>query len=131
MATLYIGCAALNPFLLLCAANILVRYLGEEGEKTPIRAAISMCNPFNLVRQFCGTTLTHFAWCCTSSNPAGPPKQSFPDRSLDRLRVSDVMQAGRIFVELKDMLELQECSAAMKLYASHTQKRQALQGACS
>ncbi len=36
----------------LCAANILVRYLGEEGERTPIRAAISMCNPFNLVRHF-------------------------------------------------------------------------------
>ncbi|EIE22712.1 AB-hydrolase YheT [Coccomyxa subellipsoidea C-169] len=30
-------------------ANILVRYLGEEGPKTPISAAISMCNPFNLV----------------------------------------------------------------------------------
>ena len=39
-----------QPVLLLSAANILVRYLGEEGEKTPIRAAISMCNPFNLVR---------------------------------------------------------------------------------
>ncbi|KAK9809973.1 hypothetical protein WJX72_002837 [[Myrmecia] bisecta] len=30
-------------------ANILVRYLGEEGDKTPIEAAVSMCNPFNLV----------------------------------------------------------------------------------
>lgn len=29
-------------------ANILVRYLGEEGDKTPLRAAVSLCNPFNL-----------------------------------------------------------------------------------
>eukprot|EP00195_Chlamydomonas_chlamydogama_P007473 CAMPEP_0202906248 /NCGR_PEP_ID=MMETSP1392-20130828/37919_1 /ASSEMBLY_ACC=CAM_ASM_000868 /TAXON_ID=225041 /ORGANISM="Chlamydomonas chlamydogama, Strain SAG 11-48b" /LENGTH=633 /DNA_ID=CAMNT_0049594653 /DNA_START=364 /DNA_END=2265 /DNA_ORIENTATION=- len=29
-------------------ANILVRYLGEEGSATPISAAVSMCNPFNL-----------------------------------------------------------------------------------
>lgn len=42
--------ASHSPCVLrLPAANILVRYLGEEGEKTPIRAAISMCNPFNLV----------------------------------------------------------------------------------
>ena len=46
------GCLMLHthPGLLLPAANILVRYLGEEGERTPIQAAISMCNPFNLVR---------------------------------------------------------------------------------
>ncbi|KAK9810879.1 hypothetical protein WJX73_005069 [Symbiochloris irregularis] len=31
-------------------ANILVRYLGEEGEGTPIVAAVSMCNPFDLVK---------------------------------------------------------------------------------
>ena len=30
-------------------ANILVRYLGEEGAKCPISAAVSMCNPFDLV----------------------------------------------------------------------------------
>ena len=30
-------------------ANILTRYLGEEGENTSLRAAIAMCNPFNLV----------------------------------------------------------------------------------
>ncbi|GIL85488.1 hypothetical protein Vretifemale_14002 [Volvox reticuliferus] len=29
-------------------ANILLRYLGEEGAATPLRAAVSMCNPFNL-----------------------------------------------------------------------------------
>ena len=27
-----------------------VRYLGEEGADTPLVAAVSMCNPFNLVR---------------------------------------------------------------------------------
>ena len=32
------------------AANILVRYLGEEGRQTPIQLAVSMANPFNLVR---------------------------------------------------------------------------------
>jgi len=26
-----------------------VRYLGEEGADTPLVAAVSMCNPFNLV----------------------------------------------------------------------------------
>ena len=31
-------------------ANILVRYLGEEGSQTPIQCAVSMANPFNLVR---------------------------------------------------------------------------------
>ena len=35
-------------------ANILCRYLGEEGEACPIDAAVAMCNPFNLVRHcFC------------------------------------------------------------------------------
>lgn len=29
-------------------ANILLRYLGEEGPATPLQAAVSMCNPFNL-----------------------------------------------------------------------------------
>jgi len=30
-------------------ANILVRYLGEEGEAAPLTAAVSLCNPFNLM----------------------------------------------------------------------------------
>eukprot|EP01025_Chloroclados_australasicus_P011095 TRINITY_DN14807_c0_g1_i1.p1 TRINITY_DN14807_c0_g1~~TRINITY_DN14807_c0_g1_i1.p1 ORF type:complete len:455 (-),score=59.69 TRINITY_DN14807_c0_g1_i1:247-1476(-) len=30
-------------------ANILVNYLGEEGSKTPITCAVSLCNPFELV----------------------------------------------------------------------------------
>eukprot|EP00882_Tetradesmus_deserticola_P023266 GHRQ01025317.1.p1 GENE.GHRQ01025317.1~~GHRQ01025317.1.p1 ORF type:complete len:356 (+),score=75.50 GHRQ01025317.1:460-1527(+) len=29
-------------------ANILVNYLGEQGADTPIEAAVSMCNPFDL-----------------------------------------------------------------------------------
>lgn len=29
-------------------ANIMTRYLGEEGDRTPISAAVAMCNPFNL-----------------------------------------------------------------------------------
>ncbi|MEW5315800.1 MAG: hypothetical protein WDW38_007205 [Sanguina aurantia] len=29
-------------------ANILLRYLGEEGAATPLAAAVSMCNPFDL-----------------------------------------------------------------------------------
>jgi predicted alpha/beta-fold hydrolase len=29
-------------------ANILVNYLGEQGEDTPLEAAVSMCNPFDL-----------------------------------------------------------------------------------
>ena len=35
----------------VCVANILVRYLGEEGSQTPIQCAVSMANPFNLVRR--------------------------------------------------------------------------------
>lgn len=31
-------------------ANILTRYLGEEGENTPIQAAAVMCNPFDLTK---------------------------------------------------------------------------------
>lgn len=30
--------------------NILTRYLGEEGDATPITAAAVLCNPFNMVR---------------------------------------------------------------------------------
>jgi predicted alpha/beta-fold hydrolase len=30
-------------------ANILLCYLGEEGSRTPVRAAVSLCNPFDLV----------------------------------------------------------------------------------
>ncbi len=30
--------------------NLLVNYLGEEGAATPLAAAASLCNPFNLVR---------------------------------------------------------------------------------
>ena len=44
-----------------CAANILVRYLGEEGPATPLAAAVSMCNPFNLVSRRC--TLCRCAGC--------------------------------------------------------------------
>jgi len=29
-------------------ANILTRYLGEEGSSAPLAAAVSLCNPFNL-----------------------------------------------------------------------------------
>jgi predicted alpha/beta-fold hydrolase len=31
-------------------ANILTRYLGEEGDGTPLAAAVAMCNPFDLPR---------------------------------------------------------------------------------
>ncbi len=31
-------------------ANILLCYLAEEGEGTPISAAVSMCNPFDLMK---------------------------------------------------------------------------------
>ena len=30
-------------------ANILLNYLGEEGDAAPLVAAVSLCNPFNLV----------------------------------------------------------------------------------
>ena len=42
--------------VLPAAANILVRYLGEEGPRTPVSAAVSMCNPFDLVS--CPTLLS-------------------------------------------------------------------------
>ena len=35
-------------------ANILVRYLGEGGAECPISAAVSMCNPFDLVSLLTG-----------------------------------------------------------------------------
>lgn len=31
-------------------ANLLLNYLGEEREAAPFEAAVSLCNPFNLVR---------------------------------------------------------------------------------
>lgn len=30
-------------------ANILVKYLGEEGEKTPLRGAVAICSPWDLL----------------------------------------------------------------------------------
>jgi predicted alpha/beta-fold hydrolase len=33
--------------------NILVRYVGEEGDQCPISAAASLCNPLDLVSCFC------------------------------------------------------------------------------
>lgn len=39
--------------------NLLVNYLGEEGEATPLTAAASLCNPFNLVS--CGPLCLHSA----------------------------------------------------------------------
>ena len=42
-------------------ANILVRYLGEEGAASPISAAVSMCNPFDLV------SLVSNMGCCSSA----------------------------------------------------------------
>ncbi|CAI5534827.1 unnamed protein product [Closterium sp. Naga37s-1] len=47
--------AALQPLSRLYAAgwslgaNILVRYLGQEGEEVPLAGAISLCNPFDLL----------------------------------------------------------------------------------
>lgn len=38
---------------LLRTANILVTYLGEEEKKTPVQAAVSLCNPFDLVIPNC------------------------------------------------------------------------------
>lgn len=34
-------------------ANILVRYVGEEGDQCPISAAASLCNPLDLVSTPC------------------------------------------------------------------------------
>ena len=31
-------------------ANILTKYLGEEKSETPFKAAVSICNPFDLVK---------------------------------------------------------------------------------
>lgn len=31
-------------------ANVLVKYLGEEGERTPLTAGISVGNPFDVVK---------------------------------------------------------------------------------
>lgn len=38
-------------------ANILTMYLGEEGEATPLDAAVAMCNPFDLVSREGGGSL--------------------------------------------------------------------------
>eukprot|EP00798_Chlamydomonas_sp_ICE-L_P012777 gene12777-16034_t len=54
------------PKLLLMAAgwsmgaNILVRYLGEKGDGSPIKAAVSLCNPFHLTttRKYFSTTFS-------------------------------------------------------------------------
>lgn len=65
------------------AANIMVRYLGEEGEKSPISAAISMCNPFNLVSQLCAPCeVLSCAYYPQMSMSCGPP----PVQSGHRVR---------------------------------------------
>ena len=54
------------------SASLSCRYLGEEGSGTPLKAAVSLCNPFNLVRSdelslgaFCSAQqplVPHTAW---------------------------------------------------------------------
>ena len=39
----------ITDFQASTVANILVHYLAEEGHKTPLTAAASLCNPFDLV----------------------------------------------------------------------------------
>ena len=40
-------------------ANILVRYLGEAKSGTPLAAAVSLCNPFNLVSPVPSSSTAH------------------------------------------------------------------------
>lgn len=51
-------------------ANILTRYLGEEGDRTPISAAASLCNPFNLVSW--GAQKIPWILCVASGRGGGP-----------------------------------------------------------
>ncbi len=46
--------------------NILVRYVGEEGDQCPISAAASLCNPLDLVSCFC-TALSLRSTACQHS----------------------------------------------------------------
>ena len=54
---------------MLVTANILVRYLGEQGSKTPIAAAVSMCNPFDLVRFFLSHSVMEQLLIAPHGNP--------------------------------------------------------------
>lgn len=47
VAARYAGCTLFAAGWSL-GANILVNYLAEAGEGTPLEAAVSMCNPFEL-----------------------------------------------------------------------------------
>jgi hypothetical protein len=43
-------------------ANILVNYLGEQGPDTPLEAAVSMCNPFDLT--ISNRHINEVRWLC-------------------------------------------------------------------
>ena len=59
-------------------ANILTRYLGEEGAAAPLAAAASLCNPFNLVRRPPWTRPPALDRPPAPKEPSHPPEQSQP-----------------------------------------------------
>ncbi|KAI8384369.1 Alpha/Beta hydrolase protein [Radiomyces spectabilis] len=74
-------------------ANILVKYLGEEQEKTPFKAAISVANPFDFMKSSQSLDENYFSRSVYSATMANNLKRAFSKHT-------DILgQDGKINVE--------------------------------
>ncbi|KAI9314943.1 Alpha/Beta hydrolase protein [Dichotomocladium elegans] len=83
-------------------SNILVKYLGEEGEKTPFKAAVSVANPFDFLGSSLGLDRHYFSRKVYSSTMAGNLKRAFakhidmlakhPDVDVDEVMASTTIR---------------------------------------
>ena len=87
------------------AANILLRYLGEEGKGTPLKAAASLCNPFDLVWPCQGNTHEHVPLCSRLIEVAACLSQALSHHPCQHVpQFQDIykpMRRGRVQLQIK------------------------------
>ncbi|CDS06696.1 hypothetical protein LRAMOSA09223 [Lichtheimia ramosa] len=82
-------------------SNILVKYLGEEGDKTPFKAAVSVANPFDFLNSSLALDRHYFTRTIYSGTMAGNLKRAF-NRHVDmlskhpNLNVEEIMRSRTI-----------------------------------
>ncbi|KAF7721357.1 hypothetical protein EC973_004838 [Apophysomyces ossiformis] len=77
-------------------SNILVKYLGEEGDKTPLCAAISVANPFDFERSSVVLNGTFWNRKIYSATLANNLKRAF-GRHIDTLKEGGKIDVDEIF----------------------------------
>ncbi|KAI7860720.1 Alpha/Beta hydrolase protein [Circinella umbellata] len=76
-------------------SNILVKYLGEEGDKTPFKAAISVANPFDFVNSGYALDRSYFNRKIYSGTMAGNLKRAF-ERHTDMLTKNKAIDVDQV-----------------------------------